>query len=83
MSRVEGQFAPDPAFPTLPFPNPEEPGALDLAIETANVVESDLIIANDPDADRLGAAVRDGDQWRVLRGDEIGWLLALLTARRD
>jgi phosphomannomutase len=76
VSRVERQFAPDPAFPTLPFPNPEEPGALDLAIETANVVESDLIIANDPDADRLGAAVRDGDEWRVLRGDEIGWLLA-------
>jgi phosphomannomutase len=76
VSRVELQFAPDPAFPTLPFPNPEEPGALDLAIETANIVESDLIIANDPDADRLGAAVRDGDEWRVLRGDEIGWLLA-------
>jgi phosphomannomutase len=76
VSRVERQFAPDPTFPTLPFPNPEEPGALDLAIETANVVESDLIIANDPDADRLGAAVRDGDSWRVLRGDEVGWLLA-------
>jgi phosphomannomutase len=76
VSRVERQFAPDPAFPTLPFPNPEEPGALDLAIETANVVEAALILANDPDADRLGAAVRDGDSWRVLRGDEIGWLLA-------
>ncbi len=73
---VERQFALDAAFPTLPFPNPEEPGALDLAIETADASGSSIIIANDPDADRLGAAVRDGDQWRGLRGDEIGWLLA-------
>jgi len=70
------QFAPDGSFPTLPFPNPEEPGALDLAIATANDTASSLIIANDPDADRLGAAVRTVDGWRVLRGDEIGWLLA-------
>lgn len=76
VSRVEQQFAPDANFPTLPFPNPEEPGALDLAMETANAVESTLIIANDPDADRIGAAVHDGHDWRVLRGDEIGWLLA-------
>jgi phosphomannomutase len=73
---VERQFAPDPRFPTLPFPNPEEPGALDLAMETADASGSSLIIANDPDADRLGAAVRDRDGWRTLRGDEIGWLLA-------
>ncbi len=73
---VESQFLPDGSFPTLAFPNPEEPGALDLAIDTANAAGSTLIIANDPDADRLGAAVRTGDQWRVLRGDEIGWLLA-------
>lgn len=70
------QFKPDGSFPTLAFPNPEEPGALDLAIVTANESNSSLIIANDPDADRLGAAVRDGAIWRVLRGDEIGWLLA-------
>jgi phosphomannomutase len=69
----------------LAFPNPEEPGALDLVMETARAATSDLILANDPDADRLGAAVRDGDDWRVLRGDEIGWLLAfsLIEGIRD
>jgi len=74
---VSEQFAPDGNFPTLAFPNPEEPGALDLAIATANSVGSSLIIANDPDADRLGVAVKDKDVWRILRGDEIGWLLGL------
>ena len=73
---VAEQFAPDPTFPTLPFPNPEEPGALDLATATADRVGADLVIANDPDADRLGAAVRGPSGWHVLRGDEIGWLLA-------
>jgi phosphomannomutase len=73
---VATQFTPDGSFPTLAFPNPEEPGALDLAIATADKAGSTLIIANDPDADRLGAAVKDRDGWRVLRGDEIGWLLA-------
>ena len=73
---VARQFEPDSAFPTLPFPNPEEPGALDLAMARADEVSSRLVIANDPDADRLGAAVRDGDGWHVLRGDQIGWLLA-------
>ncbi|HEY1826095.1 MAG TPA: phospho-sugar mutase [Acidimicrobiales bacterium] len=73
---VAAQFDPDPTFPTLPFPNPEEPGALDFAMAVAEASRSTLIIANDPDADRLGAAVRDGARWRVLRGDEIGWLLA-------
>ncbi|MFI5052188.1 MAG: phospho-sugar mutase [Acidimicrobiales bacterium] len=73
---VESQFAPDAAFPTLPFPNPEEPGALDQALATADRVGADLVLANDPDADRLGAAVRDRGAWRPLRGDEIGWLLA-------
>jgi phosphomannomutase len=82
---VTRQFEPDGSFPTLAFPNPEEPGALGLAIETATAAHSVLIIANDPDADRLGAAVRDGDEWRVLRGDEIGWLLAssLIEGVRD
>jgi len=73
---VAKQFEPDSAFPTLPFPNPEEPGALDLAMAHADEVSSRLVIANDPDADRLGAAARDGEVWHVLRGDQIGWLLA-------
>jgi phosphomannomutase len=76
VATVATQFEPDSAFPTLPFPNPEEPGALDLAMARADEVGSDLVIANDPDADRLGAAVRDGHGWHVLRGDQIGWLLA-------
>ena len=75
VSVVAEQFAPDGAFPTLPFPNPEEPGALDLALATGERTGSTLVIANDPDADRLGAAVRTAEGWRVLRGDEIGWLL--------
>jgi phosphomannomutase len=82
---VAVQFEPDAAFPTLPFPNPEEPGALDLAMARADEVGSELVLANDPDADRLGAAVRDDDGWHVLRGDQIGWLLAsaLLPAMTD
>ncbi len=82
---VATQFEPDGAFPTLPFPNPEEPGALDLAMARADEVRSDLVIANDPDADRLGAAVRDGAGWHVLRGDQIGWLLAsaMLPTMKD
>ncbi len=81
VSVCEAQFEPDGDFPTVPFPNPEEPGTLDLVIAKATAVGSSLVVANDPDADRLGAAVREGDAWRVLRGDEIGWLLAssLLT----
>jgi len=82
---VVEQFEPDPAFPTLPFPNPEEPGALDLALATADRVGSSIVIANDPDADRLGAAVHGPDGWHILRGDEIGWLLAsaLLAEMHD
>ncbi len=76
VSLVAEQFTPDGTFPTLPFPNPEEPGALDLAIATAQKNDAMLILANDPDADRLGAAVRTPVGWHVLRGDEIGWLLA-------
>jgi phosphomannomutase len=78
---VGAQFLPDGDFPTLAFPNPEEPGALDRAIATADKSSSSLVIANDPDADRLGAAVLGPKGWRILRGDEIGWLLAstLLT----
>ena len=73
---VDEQFRPDPDFPDLPFPNPEEPGVLDAGIACADAAGANLLLANDPDADRLGAAVRRRDgTWQVLRGDEIGWLL--------
>jgi phosphomannomutase len=70
------QAEPDGAFPTVAFPNPEEAGALDLLIETANAANVDLAIANDPDADRLSVSVRVGDEWQTLTGDEVGVLLA-------
>ena len=79
---VAAQVQPDPDFPTLAFPNPEEVGALDLAFETAQTFDADLVIANDPDADRCSIAVKDRDAtWRALRGDEIGAILGESIAR--
>lgn len=81
---VEEQHKPDPLFPTVQFPNPEEPGALDLAIDLANKVDADLILANDPDADRSSAALPDDSAkngWRQLSGDEVGTLLGEQKAR--
>ena len=70
---VAEQVEPDPDFPTTPFPNPEEVGAIDLAIKYAKESNADLVIANDPDADRCAVAVNDPlSGWRMLRGDEVG-----------
>lgn len=79
---VKEQQEPDPDFPTVPFPNPEERGAIDLAAKLAEQVEADLVIANDPDADRCAAAIYDPrrEAWRMLHGDELGLLLATYVA---
>lgn len=82
---VPEQSEPDGTFPTVAFPNPEEPGALDLALEKASEDQADLVIANDPDADRLAAVVPKDGGWRPLTGNEVGALLGeyLLSHDRD
>ncbi len=78
---VAAQAQPDPDFPTVQFPNPEEPGAIDLSLQTAKESNADLVIANDPDADRCAAAALDPKVgWRMLRGDEVGALLGYFIA---
>lgn len=70
------QIDPDPAFPTAPFPNPEEPGAMDLALALAATVGADVAIVNDPDADRVAVGVPGPDGWRRLTGNDVGLILA-------
>ncbi len=72
---VPEQIQPDGAFPTVAFPNPEEPGALDLALALAGEIDADLVLANDPDADRLASALPEAGEWRLLSGNELGALL--------
>lgn len=81
---VSEQLKPDPTFRTVSFPNPEEPGAMDLAFEAARRTRADFILANDPDADRLAVAVPDDSAeggWRRLSGNEVGLLLGARAAR--
>ncbi|TCC03740.1 phospho-sugar mutase [Kribbella soli] len=85
---VASQADPDPDFPTVSFPNPEEPGAIDAALELARAMDADIAVANDPDADRCAVAIPDAAAaggWRMLRGDELGALLGefLLAPRPD
>ena len=80
---VEQQAYPDPDFPTVAFPNPEEPGAIDLALALAEREGADLVIANDPDADRCAVAAPMPGGWRMLRGDEVGALLATYLIARE
>jgi len=72
---VAAQQQPDPTFPTVPYPNPEEPAVLDLARETAEQAGADLVLATDPDADRLAVMLPAAGGWQALTGDELGALL--------
>ncbi len=83
---VAAQAEPDPLFPTVALPNPEEPGALDLALGEARRIGADIVVANDPDGDRLAVAVPDPSQqggWRILTGDQIGCLLGTFELERS
>lgn len=81
---VAEQFDPDPDFPTVRFPNPEEDGAMDLAMTLAEETSANLVLANDPDADRLAVAVADPrGGYRLLSGNEIGLLLAEYLLSND
>ena len=81
---VREQGDPDADFPTVAFPNPEEPGAMDLSLKLASEVHADVIVANDPDADRCAVGVREaaGESYRMLTGDQVGALLADFCLRR-
>lgn len=82
---VAAQFAPDPDFPTVAFPNPEEPGATDALLRLAEQVGAHVAIALDPDADRCAVGIPTESGWRMLSGDETGWLLGdyILSQRRS
>jgi phosphomannomutase len=81
---VEAQAEPNPDFPTVAFPNPEEQGAMDLAIEVAQKNNADLVIATDPDADRCAVAVKDPKVgWRILHGDELGAVFAYVISKKN
>ena len=82
MTVVEAQAQPDPDFPTVKFPNPEEKGALDLAIGTADAASIPLIIASDPDADRLAVAEKASGKWHIFTGNELGLLLGAYLLER-
>lgn len=79
---VAEQCTPDGDFPTLPYPNPEEPGVLDRAMALAEGHGHELVLANDPDGDRLAVAVKDGGRWQQLSGNQIGLMLAWHLIRR-
>ena len=81
-TKVAAQFEPDGRFPTVSFPNPEEPGAMDLSLADARKQGADVIIANDPDADRSAAGIRTAADYRMLTGDEVGALLGWWIAER-
>lgn len=79
---VAEQHVPDPDFPTAPFPNPEEPGTLDLVVAHGDAVGADVVLVNDPDADRLAVSVPMGSAWQRLSGDQIGVLLGWYALQR-